>query len=354
MNSLVDVGDKGDLMANKKTRKNKKQKESEDMEMTLIKSAKLEDLDGSVDYDMVDEIISSSKKTKEQKDLETALELLSDEKKVIIDRDQEDQDVTEFQKTGDLELLEKVYKSRIPTLKSWAAKNYYPGLTTSVEDLFEDLSLVFVNAAEKYDKNKGKFNTWLFKLLLNRLKNLHNAKYAKKRKSDEYDGPMNGMILSLDYSYSDGDGSELTLKDIIPSKTDVEESLGFRDSVDFLSKDNPLVKEFFNKICAGNSLASLIKEYKTRSGTIDLSRSKNDLLKLKSGKNKRLVADIIKARRIKNRDFKLIEYQLGGSKGNKLIYTVEMRKTEETDFLIKFIRNLKKHKEYYLSKMRGN
>lgn len=309
------------------------------MEVTLLKSAKLENIEDKENEK--NEIID---------DWENALSLLNDDKEIIIDRDQEDSDVHEFQKTGDLELLEKLYKNRIPTLKSWASKNYYPGLTSSVEDLFEDLSVVFVNAAEKYNKSRGAFNTCLFTFLLNRIKNLHSSKYAKKRISEEYDGPLNSMILSLDFSYGEGDGSELTLKDFIPSKVDPEESLDFRDTISFLSKDNPIVKDVFRKICAGNSLAAVLKEYKIRNGSINLSNRKKDLNKLKSRRNKKLATEIIKSKKTLVGNFKMLDYEIVN---NHLRYRIEMNKTKETDYIVKTIRDLKKHKEYYISKIKG-
>jgi len=317
----------------------KDKKELRNMEVTLLKSAKLENIEDKENEK--NEIID---------DWENALSLLNDDKEIIIDRDQEDSDVHEFQKTGDLELLEKLYKNRIPTLKSWASKNYYPGLTSSVEDLFEDLSVVFVNAAEKYNKSRGAFNTCLFTFLLNRIKNLHSSKYAKKRISEEYDGPLNSMILSLDFSYGEGDGSELTLKDFIPSKVDPEESLDFRDTISFLSKDNPIVKDVFRKICAGNSLAAVLKEYKIRNGSINLSNRKKDLNKLKSRRNKKLATEIIKSKKTLVGNFKMLDYEIVN---NHLRYRIEMNKTKETDYIVKTIRDLKKHKEYYISKIKG-
>ena len=333
----------------KKANSNKqKQKESDNMEVTLLKAAKMDDVE------TLDETMDDVPQTKEQNDIESALELLNDDKEIIIDRDEEDAAVTKFQKTGDLKLLGEVYKNRIPTLKSWASKNYYPGLTSSVEDLFEDLSVVFVKAAQKYNRKRGAFNTCLFTFLLNRIKNLHNSKYAKKRISEDYDGPLNSMILSLDFSYNDSDGGELTLKDIIPSKSDAEESLDFRDAISFLSKNDPLLIEFFKKICAGNSLAYLLKEYKIRNGYVDLTNNKSDLKKLRERKSKKIVSEIIKSQNILDGDFKLLEYELVKDSGHKLKYKVEMRKTKETDFIIKFIRDLKKHKEYYMSKIKGD
>lgn len=334
-------------MVNKK----QKQKELKGMEVTLLKAAKMKEIE---DVETLDIPLEEIPQSKEQNDIESALELLNNDKEIIIDRDQEDADVTRFQKTGDLNILERVYKNRIPTLKSWASKNYYPGLTTSVEDLFEDLSVVFVKAAQKYKKKRGAFNTCLFTFLLNRIKNLHNSKYAKKRISEDYEGPLNSMVLSLDFSYGDNDGSDLTLKEVIPGKTDAEESLGFRDSISFLSKNDPLLMEFFKKICDGNSLACVLKEYKTRNGSIDLSGNKPELRKLSKRKNKKLVSKIIKSRNILDGAFKLLEYQLVQNGGKQLKYKVEMKKTKETDFIIRFIRDLKKHKEYYVSKIKGN
>lgn len=327
------------------------------MEVTLLKAAKMEDIengdtDVDTDVETIDSPMISLSQSRDKNDIETALELLNNDKEIVIDRDQEDSDVTRFQKTGDLNLLERVYKNRIPTLKSWASKNYYPGLTNSVEDLFEDLSVVFVKAAQKYNRRRGAFNTCLFTFLLNRIKNLHNSKYAKKRISDEYDGPLNGMILSLDFSYNDSDGSELTLKDIIPSKMKAEDSLDFRDVLSFISKGDPLLLGFFKKLCDGNSLAFLLKEYKTRNGFIDLL-NKDEFKRLSERKSKKAVSEIIKSRNAIDGDFKLLDYELVKGSKNGLKYTVEMRKTKETDSIIKFIRDLKKHKEYYMSKIRG-
>jgi len=70
---------------------------------------------------------------------------IDDDGPVAIDRYQEDSAVEQFQKTGDLKILEEVYRARIPTIRSWANKHYYPGLTFSVEDLFEDLSHMFIH-----------------------------------------------------------------------------------------------------------------------------------------------------------------------------------------------------------------
>lgn len=273
---------------------------------------------------------------------------------VIIDRNEEDRDVTTFQKTGDLMLLEKVYKNRIPTIRTWANKHYYPGLISSVEDLFEELSFVFVKAAQKYDSKRGSFNTCLFTFLLNRIKNIKNSKHAKKRVSEEYDGPISGMILSLDYSYNDKDGSAITLKDVIPSPTSTNDKgyilsgTYFDETINILSSNNPMFKGFLVKISEGGSLASLLKEYKTRRGKIKINRGQAKKIGKRSCK--KAVANLIKQNEIVKGDFKLLNYKIDS---NDLIYEVEMKKTSETDCIMKTIRDLRRNRGSYIGKIRG-
>lgn len=274
----------------------------------------------------------------------------------IIDRLEENRDVVEFQKTGNLLLLEKVYKNRIPTIRTWANKYYYPGLISSVEDLFEELSFVFVKAAEKYDSKRGSFNTCLFTFLLNRIKNLKNSKHAKKRVSEEYDGPISGMILSLDYSYNDSEGSEITLKDVIPSPNSTHEKgyilsgTYFDETINMLSHDNPVFKGFLVKISEGGSLASLLKEYKTKKGNLKINNGQAK--KLGNRSCRKVVAELIKDDGAIQGAFKLLSYKIEDS--NNLVYEVEMKKTPETDRIMKTIRDLRRNRNSYISKIRGN
>lgn len=272
---------------------------------------------------------------------------------IVIDRDEEDRDILLFQKTGDMKILEKVYKNRIPTLHSWANKNFYPGLMASVEDLFAELSIVFIKAAEKYDVKRGNFNTCLWNFLLNRIKNIKSSKHAKKRVSGDYNGPLNGMILSLDYSYNDKDGSALTLKDVIPSEASAEDNFVlketiFDETVTALSTDNPQFKEFLLKVSEGGSLASLMKEYKTRKGQITLNHSQAK--KLAHRKSKKFIAAIIREQNNIKGDFNLSDYTLEGSALN---YEIELKKTTETDNILKTIRELRKNKDVYLNQIKG-
>ena len=268
-----------------------------------------------------------------------------DNKTICIDRAEEDESVDKFQKTGDMRLLEKIYNNRIPTLKSWANKHYYPGLTPSIEDLFEELSLVFVKAAHKYNKKRGAFNTCLFTFLLNRIKNLKSSMYAKKRLSEEYDGPLSGMILSLDYSYNEKDGSDVTLKDVIPSVVN-NEVQDTDDVINMLSGGDHIVKDFLGKVSNGESVSNLLKEAKVKTGVISLSGQEEK--KAKRSKENGFIKELIQ-NKIKEKDFSLVDYKIDGG---KLTYRAKFKKTNEFETLSRAMRFFRKNKQVFISKLR--
>lgn len=296
----------------------------------------------------------------EEIDAETAEKIEAKEKDtsqnspaIVIDREEENRDVIEFQKTGDMKILEKIYKNRIPTLKTWTRQHYYPGLTLSPEDLFEEFSCVLVKAAEKYEAKRGvSFNTCLFTFLLNRVKNIKSSKYAKKRIADEYSGPISGMILSLDFTYNDSDGSQVTLKDIIASpetKEDghISKKAFFEETLNILSASaSPEFKDFLVKISEGGSVTALIKEYKMKTGSVKISNAMQR--KLNKRKSKKIVSDLIKNE--VNNKFKLISYTVDK---NSINYEIELNKTKETDKIMKTIRDLRKNKEIYIGRIKG-
>lgn len=274
---------------------------------------------------------------------------LENNTKIEIDRKKEDEAVEKFQKTGDLSILEDVYKMRIPTIRHWANQHYYPGLTFSVEDLFEEFSVVFVKAAEKYNRSRGAFNTCLYTFFLNRVKNIKHSKHAKKRTSQDYDGPLSGMVLSLDYSYDNGDGSDVTLKDVISSekedKTDSISDLHLKDTIETLSKGDDDLKDFLKKISDGDSIASVIKSYKTKTGIIKIPKdSANRFAKRNC---KRMVSEIIKENI--NEEFTLLNYKIEGT--SDLKYEVELKKTKKTDKFMKAIREIRRNKDLYYKQL---
>ena len=273
------------------------------------------------------------------------------DKDVIIDRKLEDDAVCRFQQTGDTAILEDVYIKRIPTIWKWTNDHYNPSLTNfSKEDLFSELSSVFVKAACDYEKKRGAFNTCLFTFLLNRIKNIKSSRHAKKRCSKEYDGPLSGMILSLDYSYSDKDGTEVTLKDILDDTRhgpeQIPKNMHFEETLQILSKENQDIKGFLRQLSEGDSLSTLIKQYKTKDGFIRLNCSMSKQKRLPA----KTVSNLIRERVRPKYGFRLLNYKV---RANKLLYRIEMKKTDETDMIVKTLRKLRKNKAKYLTEIVG-
>lgn len=265
---------------------------------------------------------------------------------IQIDRSQEDKDVLKFQQNGDMRLLEKLYNNRIPTLKVWATKNFYPGLAISQDDLFEELSVVFVKAAQHFDKSRGNFNTCLFNFLLNRIKNMKNGMHAKKRVSETYEGPRAGMVLSLDYAYNDKDGSDVTLKDIIPDPEYDGKKTPIEDTVEVLAGGNTVLRDFLYKVSHGESISNLLKEAKQKEGTFKINSS--SIKKIKNG-GKKVIKELLKDHKVFDQEFEVVEYKLTDL---DLVFKVQLRKTKEYEMLSKAIRNFKKNKKQYISRIK--
>jgi len=161
-------------------------------------------------------------------------------------------------------------------------------------------------------------------------------------------------MLSLDFTY-DGDssgeftntlGERLENEDSHDYEKNVDE-INFRDSIDILSDGDPRLKDIFVKIGNGNSISSIIKDFKRREGSVEIDNTFAE--KVLCSECKKVVSEKIKEV-LKIDNFKLLDYVIDS---NILSYTIEMRKTEESDLLSKTIRNLKKNKDYYLDKIKG-
>ena len=99
---------------------------------------------------------------------------------VKIDRDQENRDVIEYQETKDPSILEKIYTRRVPTLQIWARKHGY--LINDPDDMFGEMVGHLLEAIDKYDPEKGTFNTLLFTSLINAVRNIFTRKKQKKER----------------------------------------------------------------------------------------------------------------------------------------------------------------------------
>lgn len=267
-----------------------------------------------------------------------------------IDREQENKDVERFQQTGDLNLLEQIYIKRIPTLKNWARLHYHPGLEPTIDDFMEELSIVFIKAASKYVRKKGSFNTCLYTFLTNRIKNMKNSTHAKKRRSDGYDGPISGMILSLDYTYShdkkygmtsnpvDNLNSNGSLMDLVSCHNIDGNSMDFIDSINILSENNAVLRDAFKKIGEGCTVSAVIRELNIKNGEIEFFQEEtreNIINKIKNN--------------IKTDKFKLLKYEI---LENKLFYEIELKESKETQLLKRAIKYLRRNKKNYIKKIR--
>ena len=260
---------------------------------------------------------------------------------IVIDRNQEDADVLEYQKTGDMDLLTKIYRNRIPTLKAWSQKHFYPGLCSSIDDLFSELSIVLVKAVESYKTKYGvAFNTCLFRFLLNRVKNIKSSVHAKKRKSDEYTGPASGMVLSLNYAYGDSD-SELQLQDVISSgRPEDIPSHGLDDLLTNWAGNNCLVKDFLYKVSNGDSVTALIRDAKRKEGELPITPVQHQLLEKR--RNKYMVKKMLVDNQRYDQKFQVLDYELGD---DSVKYCVELRHTPESDLLTKTVKHLRENKD---------
>ena len=270
---------------------------------------------------------------------------------VDINRDEEDKDVIRYQKTGDKDLFEKIYKQRIPTLQIWARQYYY--LMDSREDAFCELSKYFAKAVVEYKKSKGSFNTCLFTFLINRIRNLNVGRNAKKRTPLFPDKNIkhNNFLYSLEYTYKDGKGDGTnTLKDVIPDtrikKDESINSIALEETIKSLSRGCPTIKVVLRKISNGDTLPNIIKDYKTQKGYI---RVKPYLIaKLNRRKSKSLVKKIIKSKSGLDK-FLVIDYNI--SRKNVLHYTIELSKTKKTSLILSAIRKLRKNKSLFLDRV---
>jgi len=253
-----------------------------------------------------------------------------------VDRNKENNNVAEYQRTGNINILTEIYKNRIPTLNYLAKKYYYLG--DSKDDLYGDLSLKLLKAIDGYKIGKGSFNTFFYSSCLYYIRNLHTGKLAKKRTPID-PKHNNNFILSLDYNYCQ-DGEENNLKNKISDESllhhhNITEPLHIEDTLSILSGSNICLKSFLRKIAHGETIASGLKYLKIKNGSIKIDKHQTRLC------NKKQVSKYIRSYIVKD-NFSLINYKITG---DQLSYTIEMNKTAETNMLIRAIKKIKKNKK---------
>lgn len=261
-----------------------------------------------------------------------------------IDRKNEDKEIVLFQKTQDDALLEKIYHRRISTIQIWSRKYCYM-MDGSFDDMYGEFCYAFVRAVDGYNRRRGNFNNFLYNCFLNVIRNEGNNKKAKKRKPI---GNRKNFLLSLEYEYTGKDGAR-TLKDIISNQI-VErdrstDSLKLKEMINVLANENNDMRYFLINISRGSTVAAVLRDIKTRSGKIRVAISvlkKIVKRNISKKKIKALIHNYIQD------DFKLLDYNV---KNNKLSYIVEMRKTKETDYILKELRRMKINETAIMDKL---
>lgn len=268
-----------------------------------------------------------------------------------IDQKQENKDVDKYQKTKDPILLNKIYMARLPSLQYWA-RTYNYLTDKDSDDMFGECVICFQKALTTYNVKRSSFNNCLYIYLLNCVRNLHTSRRAKKRLPRGMDpNNMSNFMLSLDYNYDGKDGSEKTLGDSLSNQLadyrSVIDDMRLKDTIKILSNNNPVVMHFMKRLSDGNTVASLIKEYKTKQGTMILDRSQIASLNGRH-RNKKAVLEILK-NYLDHKAFSLINYHI--SDINELFYTIEVKKSKETDAILKVIRKMKRDRPHTMSRI---
>ena len=121
------------------------------------------------------------------------------------------------------------------------------------------------------------------------------------------------------------------------------------ETLDLLAHENMDFRHFLERLSDGTSFASLIKEYKTKQGKIKLTPTQRKQIGQRG--KKEVVAHFIRKNGKVDDDFKILDYKILPS--NVMAYTIELKRTDETDSIIKQVRELRKNKDWYLNKIKG-
>jgi len=260
---------------------------------------------------------------------------------VKVNRKEEDQDVIDFQRTQDMKILTRIYNRRVPSLQIWARKYAY--LENNFDDMFEELTFHCIKAINGFNHKLGSFNTFLFSTLIYCIRNKKSRGNAQKRRPYGVEvNETSNFLLSLDYNYSSNGDADLTFKDTLPAPdTKTKDDHRLLETINILANGDDNLKWFLNGLSEGGSISSLMRNMKTKQGRIKLNNIQTKKINPKRRCNK-VISDIIKYEKKIVDDFNLVDYQVINA--DKLHYTIEMKKTQESDSVMKSIRKFRKQK----------
>ena len=112
--------------------------------------------------------------------------------KYVIDRDAEDKMVEEYNLTKNPLLLEKIINDRMATIEFWAIKwnKHLSGFETKA-DLVSGIKFWVIKKIGGYKREKGHFNTFIYTMINNYIKNQYTYSSSGKLKGSTY-----GMYLA--------------------------------------------------------------------------------------------------------------------------------------------------------------
>lgn len=279
--------------------------------------------------------------------------------KISIDRDLEDQQVAEYNRTKDEEIFNEIFRRRITTLRWWTHTHYYKGLAPSINDFYAELVKAFAKAVRYYKKDKGSFNTCLYTFLDNRIKNMKSNQYAKKRTPLNFTGNPSNIHVSLDVPINASESDD-TLKNLIADESFENMSeINLNEMLDVLAEGDEKTKFVLGKLIENGSVTQTIRDLNTIHGFLDCSQFFDQKIediqkdikyfcRYGHTKNfeKRTLFSIIE-----NEGYGEFELKEVYMDGKTISYSIELKSTPESDLFKKKMRYFKKHKDLFMEKI---
>lgn len=272
-----------------------------------------------------------------------------------IDKRQENMLVRQFQTTGDIKLLETLYKMREPTLRVWAKKSFYIG--DSEDDVFSELTQVWRRCIKKYeitpevrplrtkkggfilDENGNRkttlrttpFNTYLFTAIRNHISNVNKKRYSRKR-LDHEGKPIDRNMVPLDMSIDEESGRSIH-DTVAADGHHVSSAINTQSIIATVSDGDQEVARVLMIFAANPKMKHISTACNLKEGVIKITAKEAHLAKKMAGKDIRKWVLEKVSETTSYRNAKLVEYELDG---RSLKYEVTVKD-------INLIRKVKEH-----------
>ena len=261
----------------------------------------------------------------------------SDEDKNVFkapNRKEEDKLVESYQKTRSPKIHNQLFEIRKPTISVWAKK--YAHVFDSEEDLFSELSVVWLKCVEKYnyapeirtvrtkeghlvrDENNNvkkvfkrtPFNTFLFTSFKNHIHNANKKKYSQKR-LDDNGVPVEFGMKSLDSDPSEDNDSDMCLYSTIPGGVGVEiGQIDARLIIDSVSNGDNEVKVALSNILTNSKISDVKQACMVHSGKTNIRKTDLPFLIFGEFASQNIKKIIANSLGLKENEFRLYHYEI--------------------------------------------